>query len=52
MPPPATGFPDASTAPPPEGAARRKSAVMMRPVGHWHAGFWFRHRWHPGYWGF
>jgi len=26
--------------------------VMMRPVGHWHAGFWFRHRWHPGYWGF
>ncbi|MDX8444249.1 GCG_CRPN prefix-to-repeats domain-containing protein [Mesorhizobium captivum] len=23
---------------------------FIRPVRHWHPGFWYHHRWHPGYW--
>ncbi|MBZ9769623.1 hypothetical protein LB526_22940 [Mesorhizobium sp. CA6] len=23
---------------------------FIRPVRHWHPGFWAHHRWHPGYW--
>ncbi|PBB98073.1 MULTISPECIES: hypothetical protein [unclassified Mesorhizobium] len=23
---------------------------FIRPVRHWHPGFRYHHRWHPGYW--
>ncbi|MFK0687146.1 GCG_CRPN prefix-to-repeats domain-containing protein [Mesorhizobium sp. IMUNJ 23033] len=26
--------------------------MMIRPVRHWHPGFWYHHRWHAGYWAF